>query len=156
MLEAILAIAVGVIVYFLGRLFVALFVNPILSLRSLIGEIAESLVFYANVYCNPKVEQQDIIDEPSEKASEVFRRQASQLKARVHEISWYSLWERVKVVRKEREIEEASSELMGLANSVRGDPMVGANKSAKENSRKKEKVEELLGIVKDKEPNRNQ
>jgi hypothetical protein len=49
MLEAIIAIAVGVIIYFLGRLFVALFVDPILGLRSLIGEIAESLVLFANV-----------------------------------------------------------------------------------------------------------
>jgi hypothetical protein len=59
----------------------------------------------------------------------------------------------VKVVRKKREIEEASSELMGLANSVRGDPMTGATKSARENNRKKKRIEKLLGIVRDEESN---
>jgi len=142
MLTAILTIVVGVIVYFLGRLFVALFVDPIRSLRSLIGEIAESLVFYANVYCNPGVAPRTKSDE----ASEALRHQAGQLKARAYEITWYPLWELLKIVRKKTEIEEASAELIALSNSVHsGQP--------RENSEKREMVEKLLGIVRNKEPN---
>lgn len=135
--------------YFLGRLTVALFVEPILGLRRLTSEIAESLVFYANVYCNPSVDNQGAVDEPSEQARQVFRRQASRLRAAVHAVSLHSLWERMGLVREKRKVEEASSELIGLANSVRADPMIGAVKSAMANSRKKETIEKLLGIVRD-------
>jgi membrane protein YqaA with SNARE-associated domain len=44
-LTAIATIIGGVIVYFFGHLAVTLFVAPIHRLRSLIGEIADSLIF---------------------------------------------------------------------------------------------------------------
>jgi len=141
-LSAIATIIGGVIVYFLGHLSVALFVEPIHRLRSVIGEIADSLVFYANVYCNPGLAPQDKNDE----ASEVLRRQASQLKSRAYAIPWYPLWQRVKVVRKKKEIEEASAELIALSNSIHG----GAGISGGDNSERRERVEKLLGIAKGK------
>lgn len=142
-LPAIATIIGGVIVYFLGHLFVAIFVEPIHRLRSLIGEIADSLIFYANVYCNPGLVAQNESDE----AREALRRQASQLRARAYAVSWYSLWERMKVVRKKTEITKASAELIGLSNSIHG----GEGVSATENSKKRDMVEKLLGIVSDKD-----
>jgi len=140
-LTAIATIIGGAIVYFLGHLFVALFVEPIHRLRSLIGEIADSLIFYANVYCNPGL----VAENESDEAREVLRRQASQLKARAYAVSWYSLWERMKVVRKKTEIAKASAELIGLSNSIHG----GEGVSATENSKKRDIVEKLLGIVRE-------
>jgi len=137
-LTASITVAGGVIVYFLGHLFVALFVEPIHRLRTLIGEIADSLVFYANVYSNPGYGQKEEMD----KASEILRRQASQLRARAHSIPWYSLWSLMKLVRKRAETEKASGELIGLSNSIhRSEPNLGV-----ENHRRREKIEELLGI----------
>jgi len=130
---------VMVIAFLLGRLFVV----PIRRLRRLIGEIADSLVFYANVYCSPGFTPQAKSDE----ASEALRHQAHQLRNSTYEIPWYPLWESLKIVRKRTEIEEASEELMGLAKSVNG----GMEVSGGENSRKRERVEKLLGIVRDKE-----
>lgn len=90
-LTAALTIAGEVAVYVLGHLFVAIFVDPIHRLRSLIGEIADSLVFYANVYSNPGMAQKDMSDD----ASETLRRQAGQLKARAYCIPWYFVWARM-------------------------------------------------------------
>lgn len=137
-LTAVLTIAGGVIVYALGHLFVALFVEPIHRLRSLIGEIADSLVFYANVYSNPGSGKMERMDE----ASEVLRRQAAQLRARAHSIPGYVFWVFTGLVREKAEIKEASAELIGLSNSVhRSEPNLGI-----QNYRRQEKIEELLGI----------
>ena len=77
-----------------------------------------------------------------DEASEVLRRQASQLRARVYSIPWYSFWSFMRLVRERAEIEEASAELIGLSNSVhRSDPNLGI-----QNYRRREKIEELLGI----------
>lgn len=137
-LTASITIAGGIIVYVLGHFLVILFVEPIHRLRSFIGEIADSLVFYANVYSNPGYGQKKIMDE----ASEVLRRQASQLRARVYSIPWYSLWAFTGFVRGKKKIEEASAELIGLSNSVhRSEPNLGI-----QNYKRREKIEELLGI----------
>lgn len=143
-LTASVTVAGGVIVYFLGHLFVSLFVEPIHRLRTLIGETADSLVFYANLYSNPGYGGKEDMDE----ASEVLRRRASQLRARAHSIPWYSLWSIMKLVRKRAEIEEASGELIAISNSIhRSDPNLGI-----ENHRRREKIEELLGIRSSEKP----
>jgi len=137
-LTASITIVGGTVVYVLGHFLVTLFVEPIHRLRSLIGEIADSLVFYANVYSNPGSGQGEIMDE----ASEVLRRQAAQLRARAHSVPLYSLWSLMKLVRKRTDIEEASRELIGLSNSIhRSEPNLGI-----ENHRMREKIEELLDI----------
>ena len=135
-----LLVIFAIVVFLLYRLFVV----PIRRLRRLIGEITDSLVLYANVYCSPGFAPKAKSDE----ASEALRQQASQLRKSTYEIPGYTLWERLKIVRKRTGIEEASEELMGLAKSVHG----GMEVSGGKNSRKRERVEKLLGIVRDKEP----
>jgi hypothetical protein len=134
-----LLIIFAIVVFLLYRFFMV----PIRRLRRLIGEIADSLVFYENVYCSPGFAPQA----KSGEASEALRHQAHQLRNSTYEIPWYPLWESLKIVRKRTEIEEASEELMGLARSFHG----GMEVSGSENSRKRESVEKLLGIVRDKE-----
>ncbi len=137
-LTAIFTVVGGSIVYAGGHFLVALFVEPIHRLRSLIGEIADTLIFYADVYSNPGYGQKERMDE----ASEALRRQASQLRARAHSVPWYSFWSFMGLVRKKAKIEEASAELIGLSNSVhRSDPNLGV-----QNYRRRERIEELLGI----------
>ena len=137
-LTAIFTIVGGTIVYAGGHFLVALFVEPIHRLRSLIGEIADSLVFYADIYSNPGYCQKEIMDE----ASETLRRQASQLRARAHSILGYQFWVFIKLVPQTTNIQESSAELIGLSNSVhRSEPNLGI-----QNYRRREKIEALLGI----------
>lgn len=137
-LTASITVVGGVAVYTFGHLFVALFVEPIHRLRSLVGEIADSLIFYAPVYGNPGVVRKELADE----AGETLRRQASQLRARVYSIPWYSLWAFMGLVREKTEIEEASAELIGLSNSVHGGPGI----SVTQNIKMERRIKELLGI----------
>lgn len=137
-LTASITIAGGIAVYTFGHLFVALFIEPIYRLRSLVGEIADSLVFYAPVYGNPGAVRRELADE----AGETLRRQASQLRARVYSIPWYSLWAFMGLVREKTEIEEASAELIGLSNSVHGGPGV----SVTHNIKMERRIKELLGV----------
>ena len=130
----------GVIIYAMGHLFVALFVEPIHRLRGLIAEIADSLIFYAPVYSNPS----EVVDSTkSNEASQVLRRQASQLRARTYLIPWYSLWAFLGLVRWKKDIENASKELIGISNTVYSGP--SANYGL-ENDSKRKRIEELLGI----------
>lgn len=135
----------GVIVYALGHLFVALFIDPIHRLRGLIGEIADSLIFYADIYSNPGYAKKELCDE----ASKTLRRHASQLSARQHSIPCYHLWSLLRLVRKKTDIEAASSELIGLSNSVYGNPRFTEEQNTNrgiENDERRKRIEEILGI----------
>lgn len=139
-LPPIITVIVGVIVYALGHLFVALFVEPIHHLRSLIGEIADSLVFYAPIYSNPS----GVVDKGKcDEASDIFRRQASQLRSRAQIIPGYSYWSLLRLVRQKKEIVDASKELIGLSNTVRN---VSSEDYGRVNEAKRKRIEELLGI----------
>ncbi len=136
----VITVLLGAIVYALGHLLVALFVEPIHRLRSLIGEIADSLIFYAPIYSNPS----GVINKAkSNEVSEILRGQASQLRARVQIIPWYSLWTFLGIVRQKKEIEDASRALIGLSNTVYSGPNTNYGL---ENDKKRKKIEELLGI----------
>lgn len=113
------------------------FVRPVDRLRSHIGKIIGALAFYANVYCNNKVVSGDKKDE----AERVLRDEATELNGRAYEVRWYKLWARLKVVPQRTKIEDASAQLIALANSVHdGD--------VRENSNMRKRVEELLGYRK--------
>lgn len=137
-LTASVTIVGGVIVYALGCLVVALFVEPVHRLRSLIGEIADSLVFYAHVIANPGIPPKKKMDE----ASEALRRQAAQLRARAYSVPGYWFWVSIKLVPQKMNIQEASRELIFLSNSVYG----GLVDNPRENVEKQRRIERLLGV----------
>ena len=150
-LTACITIGGGIIVYVVGRLLVALFVEPIHRLRSLIGEIADSLAFYAPVYSNPS----EVVDYQgkSNEAAEVIRRQATQLQARAHAIPWYSFCAFIRLVRTKKEIEDASAQLIGLSSSVLSGPKTNYGLQA---DAQRKGIEELLGIRSRKHKNQGQ
>lgn len=51
---ALLTVLIGVVVYALGQIFSNFVIEPIHKQDEIRGEIADSLVFYADVYSNPK------------------------------------------------------------------------------------------------------
>jgi NTP pyrophosphatase (non-canonical NTP hydrolase) len=51
--EAILTVIIGVSVYVLGEVIIEFYIKPVNELSDTIGEVLDSLVFYANIYTNP-------------------------------------------------------------------------------------------------------
>ena len=139
-LTAIVTILGGTIVYALGHFSVALFVEPIHRLRSLIGEITDSLIFYANVYSNPP--PNIAMGGLYLQAHDILRRHASQLRARADAIPWYNFWASMKLIREKKEVDEASTELISLSNSVLG----GSGITGAANTKTTKRIAELLGI----------
>lgn len=95
----------GTLVLVIGQLIKSFFIEPIIELHKLIGEIDYSLHFYADLYANPGVAKSELMDE----AKNTIRQQASQLRAKAYAIRLF--WLRKNVI-------EASDVLTRLSNSI--------------------------------------
>jgi hypothetical protein len=106
----------GVSVFVIGQLLVKFAIEPIHEYRKLCGEIADALIFYANVSAHytdtgmPK----ELLDE----AQRTYRRLAGQLYARAHVIRLYPVWSLVRLVPRRKDLAKASNNLIGLSNNV--------------------------------------
>lgn len=113
-LTACFTIVGGVSILLLGQLALRLFIDPINKQAELIGEIAHSLTYYANIYGNSNIsDSKDRIE-----ASNTLRRQASQLRASAWTIRWYSLWQTFGFIPRKDDVLKASSNIIGLSNSM--------------------------------------
>ena len=127
-LTSCLTVLGGILVFVVGRIIEKFSIEPIHEQLRLTGEIADSLIFYANLYSSPGIGKPEKMDE----ASKVLRQQASQLMAKTHAIPWYKLWQFLRIVPKHADVIEASKDLKGLSNSIhQGDPMVNHNRRKK-------------------------
>jgi len=126
----------GIVVLTIGQIITKFFIEPIHEQFRLIGEITDSLIFYANIYCNPGFGR----EEDWKKAENVLRQRASQLMAKTYVIRCYKLWQYLKIVRKYTDIIEARKNLIGLSNSVRHSNQMENNK------RRVEGIEKFLRI----------
>jgi hypothetical protein len=125
----------GVVVFVLGQVAVKFFIEPIQEVWRIVGEIADSLIFYADLHANPG-------PTPAEKrkiASESFRRQASQLSGRTNVVAWYRFWAYLHLLPKKSGIEKACRGLIGLSNSL-------FDNDAKGNNEYVQQIWEGLGI----------
>ena len=144
LLTSALTILGGIVVFASGQIFVKFIVEPLHEQSKLIGEIAESLIYYANasaaivgLYAQHiqelnkdsgldetlrkiQIERyQELIKrdlEKSDESSKVLRRHASQLLSRTHSIPLYWLWT-IFGRPSYANIVLASRELIGLSNS---------------------------------------
>jgi hypothetical protein len=95
------------------------FIDPIVEQRKMIGEVADAMVYHANIYANPNSHEEKTV----ERTAEVLRQKASLLRARSYAVPWYSLLSRLHIVPTMKQISEATRGLIGLSNSIRnGDP----------------------------------
>jgi len=127
----------GILVFVVGRIIEKFVIEPIHEQSRLIGEIADSLIFYADLYSNPGIGKREQMDE----AKKVLREQASQLITRNNMIPCYKFWRYLSLghLPKRADIIEAQKNLIGLSNSIhRGDPDV--------NARRRKEIEKRLGI----------
>jgi len=135
LLTTFLTVFSGVTVYAISQVIIKFFIEPIHKQKELIGEIADALIFYANVYSNPGTCSKQKNDE----ASDRLRQLASYLISKTHIIKWYKLFSWLKIVPKKEKILEAHKELIGLSNSVySGRPL--------ENHERRKKIEKYLNI----------
>lgn len=133
----------GIVVFVTGQMIVKFLIEPFHNYKKLVGEIADSLVYFANVgpavhdiYLqrlenaveleNPKAEMEEkrlrmIIERDWERmdaAQNVLRQQASQLMGTANMIPSYNLWAFLRILPKQEELIKASSNLIGFSNST--------------------------------------
>jgi len=111
---ALLTVFIGVVVYALGQIFSNFVIEPIHKQDEIRGEIADSLVFYADVYSNPKSSTM----EERERASRDLRQKATLLTSRTYVIRGYRFLSWVGVVPKKEDVFGACRNLIALSNSV--------------------------------------
>lgn len=109
LLTASITIFGAFVVFVLGQMTLKFLIEPIHKQSEIIGEIAYSLIFYANLYGNPGSGKPTDMD----KASEVLRHQAALLIARTHVIKIYSLFKFFKLVPKRSQSEKLTRILLG-------------------------------------------
>lgn len=109
-LAAILTVLIGVTVYVLGQIASKFFIEPVHELSQIIGEIGDSLIFYANVYTNTAT------PDKHREANKILRQQTCTLKAREQTVRWYSLFSCLGFIPSRENVNEAHSELIGVSN----------------------------------------
>jgi hypothetical protein len=125
----------GIVVLVIGQILLRFFIEPFFEHRKLIGEIADALIYYANVYGNPGTCSEEV----GKEASQSLRQKASLLRARTYAVPWYNFFVLLRLAPHRKSIEEAASNLIGLSNSVyRGDSSV--------NDERQKKIREALSL----------
>ncbi len=107
--QAFWTVLTGTLVFSLGKIIDSLCIQPYISYKKVIGEITYQLVFYAQAYSSTMM-RSEVQDEASKK----FRESASRLQTYFNPISWMNL----PFVPTRSEVDEATSQLIGLSNSI--------------------------------------
>ena len=113
-LTSCLTVVTGVVVYVIGRFSENLFIEPIHRLRSLLGEIMDTLIFYKDIFPDPQYTQNHV----KEEAIKRFRYFSSRIVAVQSEIPWYPLWRFIGVVRKRADLMEIHSLLIRVSSNI--------------------------------------
>ena len=108
----------GVIVFVSGQLLQRFVFEPILEQRKIIGEIAYSLLYHANVMDVSRVEPKLVQVEEPLAAVRYLRSLGGRLRATLWAIPFYGLLSALGVVPKRKAIMTASSGLVGWSNSI--------------------------------------
>jgi len=104
----------GVITFVIGQLITKLLLDPVQDMKKTVGQVSHLLVERANVIANPGVPTKEIMDE----TSDALRRLSSQLHAHLYLIPLYDVTSKVFCLPSKEKLLTASSELIGLSNSV--------------------------------------
>lgn len=128
----------GVLTYVAGQLVLKLVIEPVHELRKTIGEISHLLIERANIIGNPGYPPEDVIAATSEE----LRKQSAKLHAHLYLVPAYDAMARVFRLPARAAVLEASSNLIGLSNSIfRDRPNLD-----RINAKRREKVCDSLGI----------
>jgi len=131
-----LTIVGGLGLLVLGQIVIRSFIDPIYELRKLRGEIADALIFHANVYMNPS--PRFLTDEIIETRN-ALRSLGSQLEAKSYAVPFYRLFSFIAAVPTLESITRARSSLIGLSNSLQSD-------SIEHNEKRRKDIIEALNL----------
>jgi hypothetical protein len=125
----------GIIIYVIGRAIEKFVLEPLQEYKKTLANISDTLIFHANTYSNPSVSS------PEDKlaASRAIRKLSSELNSKTHQIVFYKIFERMKVIPSYNNSMDAASTLMGFSNSVH-------RADFNEIERRSKRLEELLKI----------
>lgn len=104
----------AIIILTLGQVIIRFVIEPIQKQRGIIGTIASSLIFYANIYSN----SEGVDGERIKETSVTLRRHASDLASITLMIPVYCAWEYFRVCPQRRNIRQAIKDLTFLSNKV--------------------------------------
>lgn len=93
----------GICIYFMT----SIFLKPVIDLRKCIGEIYNSLLYYANIYTTSVV---------NKNAEKTFRKKATLIVEKAHLIKCYKFFVFMTLIPKMENIKIAYRELIGLSN----------------------------------------
>ena len=133
----------GILIFVIGQLAVKFLIEPFQNYRKLVGEIADSLIYYGNIgsgleeYYLSQLEQVQKMESPrkelvetrlkeiiandwnrADEAKRILRQQASQLMSATNMIPMYRFWAFLRIVPKREEVIKASASLIGFSNST--------------------------------------
>jgi len=112
-----LTVISGTLVFSLGQIFSRFFIDPIHALKLTIAHIDEILIFHANRYANPSMEQNEA--KAMDECQAILRQCASELRSKVYLVPCYGLFAKVGAVPKAKEIQEAATFLIQISNNLR-------------------------------------
>lgn len=108
----------GIFIFSMGQIIVKFFIEPIHEQARCIGEIADALIFYADIYSNPGYPSLGEGPLRRDETVRTLRQYASLLISKTHMVRCYGLFEKLKCVPTRKNIFEASQNLIGLSNSI--------------------------------------
>ena len=130
----------GVLIFIIGQVLLKLIIEPIHELNQVRGDIADSLIYYANIYMNLPLAFTDLSEaKKRDEAQKTFREESSRLCSKAHFISKFKIWELLGIVPKLQNMMDAAEELIRLSNSIHGG-------EANFNNISREKISSLLDI----------
>lgn len=134
LLTSSLTIIGGLVIFSLTRLMEVVYIKPISNLNSLRGNVASLLILHRNKFGNT-----DLSKTILEETSNELRSIASELRSKVYLVKNHKLLTKVGLLLPKEDFLEASSELIGLSNTMfRNEPDTIQNRI--------EKIEDSLKI----------
>ena len=104
----------GVLIFVIGQVLLKIFIEPVQELLRALGQVKYCMIFYANIFCNPGVAEPAKMNQTVDE----LRLSASKLQGAIHIVRFYRLWALLKIIPSKKNLDQVSSELIGLSNSI--------------------------------------
>jgi hypothetical protein len=112
-LAAVITVIIGVAVYAFSQIVLKFVIEPIHKQDEIRGDIADALIYYADVYANPGMNTPKHAE-----AAEKFRQKASFLLSRTRLIRKYWFFSWIGLIPNLQNVMNAHANLIGLSNGV--------------------------------------
>ncbi|WP_438445880.1 hypothetical protein [Gorillibacterium sp. sgz5001074] len=146
-----LTVISGLIVFFFSQIILKYIIEPLSDFRKLRSQISVQLVYYANIYSNQfTYNEENARDEKLvnrlDEVSITFRKLASELIGISNTIPYYNLFTILRIIPSRNNIKNASSNLIGLSNSIWKFGSNDEDSNLRYNKERKNEIVRLLKI----------